>query len=65
MNNLKLKPEAIRMQLGLTQREFSKLLDMDIQQYQRRLKGKTEWKANELAKMAREANVPMDYIDFN
>lgn len=65
MENLKLKPEAIRSQLGLTQREFCKMLGIDIQQYQRRIKGITQWRVDELAKMAREVGISMDNIDFN
>lgn len=65
MKNIKLKPEAIRLQLGLSQREFSKILDLDVQQYRRRVRGKTQWKASELALLSHKSKIPMDNIDIS
>lgn len=65
MKNIKLKPEAIRLQLGLSKSEFSKILNLDIQAYQRRVKGKTQWKASELVLLSHKSKIPMDNIDFS
>lgn len=62
---MKLKVEAIRKQLELRQDEMAKILGMTTATYISRVKGVTDWKAKEIAKIADMAHMPFDMVDFN
>ena len=62
---MKLKIEAVRKQLELRQDELAKILGITTTTYISRVKGVTDWKAKEVAKIADLANMPIDMIDFN
>lgn len=64
MENLKLKPEAIRVQLGLTQEQFAEKIGLSSKVYQNRLAG-TDWKAKEIAKICDLSGLKFEDIDFN
>lgn len=60
----KIKPEAIRIMLGMNQKEFSKVLGLTVRTYHYRISGRTQWKGCELTIMSEISGVPIDKIDF-
>ena len=60
----KIKPEAIRVMLGMNQKEFSKALGLTVRTYHYRFTKRTKWKGCELALMSEISGVPIDKIDF-
>ena len=61
---MKIKVEAVRKQMEMTQGELAKALGMSEVTYLSRIKKKTDWKAKELALISKMADIPMDAIDF-
>lgn len=62
--DLKLKPEAIRTNLGMNQSEFAKKLGISVRVYQKRLKRESEWKISEVSKLSKLGNIPMDRLEL-
>jgi hypothetical protein len=61
----KLKPEAIRVNLGMTVRDFANAIGIkQIDTYRSRVLGRTEWKAREAVKMANLAKVTVEQLDL-
>lgn len=60
----KIKPEAIRVMVGMNQEEFAKKLGLTVRTYHYRLTGRTKWKGCELALMAKIGKIKIDQIDF-
>lgn len=61
---LKLKPEAIRTNLGMNQTEFAKKLGLSVRVYQKRIKKQSEWKISEVSKLSELGNIPMDRLEL-
>ena len=64
MSEIKLKPEAIRANLGMNQEEFCKSLGISVRVYHNRLSGKTGWKAEEVVQMCRLAKIKFEDLDI-
>lgn len=65
MEDIKLKPEAIRVQLGFTQKEMAKLMGITETTYNLKANGKREWKASELTKLSQLSNIPIGNIKID
>lgn len=61
----KLKPEAIRVNLGMTVKDFANAIGIkQLDTYRSRINGRTEWKAREAVRMANLANITVEQIDL-
>lgn len=61
----KLKPEAIRVNLGMTMKEFATAIGIkQINTYRSRINGRSEWKAREAVRMADLAKLTVEDIDL-
>ena len=59
----KLKVVAIRANLGLSQKEFAKMLDIPLSTYQLKEQGKSPWKYKEIVRIAEIAQINISMID--
>lgn len=64
MSKIKLKPEAIRTNKGLSQKEFCDMLGISTRVYWNRLNKKTEWKTAEITKMCEIGNIKASQLDI-
>lgn len=61
---MKLKVEAIRKQLGMTQEELAKILGITPTTYALKEKKIREFKGSELVKISKLANISLDEIEI-
>lgn len=65
MNELKLKPETIRVQLNMNRIDFVEALGINMQTYYKRLNGQTEWKVKEIDKLLHLSGLKYEQVDFS
>lgn len=65
MAKLKLKPEALRVQLGLTQKEMAQKLGISEVTYIKRVKHQKQWKSNEIVVLSELTGIPIQNIDIS
>lgn len=58
----KLSIKAIRVNLGMTQEEFCKMIDMPISTYRLKEQGKSDWTYKEVIAISKIAKVPLSKI---
>lgn len=56
--------KSIRTNLGMSQVEFSKYVDMPYRTLQAQEQGQRDLKAKELEVISKKCNVPMEQIEF-
>lgn len=61
---MKLKVEAIRKQMGMTQEELARILGITSTAYALKEKKKREFKGSELVKISKLANISLDDIEI-
>lgn len=62
--NIKLKPEAIRVNIGMTQEEFVKELGMSVRVYLNRVNHKTKWQYPEIVKLCELGKISFEQLEI-
>lgn len=62
--NIKLKPEAIRVNINMNQEQFAKELGMSTRVYLNRVKHKTKWQYPEIVKLCELGNITFEQLDI-
>lgn len=60
----KLKPEAIRVNLDMSQADFAKALGLTVRTYHYRLQKRTDWRYKELVKLGELGKVSLSQLEL-
>ena len=60
----KIKPEAIRANLEMSQVDFAKALGLTVRTYHYRLQKRTDWRYRELVKLGELCKVSLTQLDI-
>ena len=60
----KLKPEAIRVNLDMSQEDFAKALGLTVRTYHYRLQKRTDWRYKELVKLGELGKVSLSQLEL-
>ena len=63
MGEIKLNIESIRVQMNLSRAEFSDILGINLDRYNRLATGESKMLAKELVKLHKISGIPYDNID--